>query len=150
MITIKQFYNELRKLISENKGDYEFILGNYRLDELEICVADCFKTARIFVDDRGKATKVDEETKQSESAGASSPKRIAKSKYDENGNHYDYDIYGHIVHFKRIDGYEEWTDYDIQGNMAYYKNNHGIEKWFEHDWDGNLTGWGWGNPNPKA
>lgn len=69
MITVKQLYNELHNLISENKGDYEFILGNYRLDELEICVADCFKTARIFVDDRGKATKVVEETKEIETEG---------------------------------------------------------------------------------
>ena len=147
MITVKQLYNELCKLVAENKGDYEFIFGNTHIqpDMLDIRVNDLISKTRVILKEHSE-----EETEKSETKGSSSPRRLGKSRTDENGNHYDYDYKGRIVHFKRSDGYEEWTDYDIQGNIEWFKNNHGIEKWFQHDWEGNLVRWGWGNRNPKA
>jgi YD repeat-containing protein len=46
---------------------------------------------------------------------------------------YEYDADGNMIHFKTSDGYESWSEYDANNNLIYYKNSDGYEYWQEFD-----------------
>lgn len=41
------------------------------------------------------------------------------------------------VHYKDVDGYEQWYELDDKGNMIHIRESNGFEKWYEYDDKGN-------------
>ena len=55
-----------------------------------------------------------------------------------NGNLYEYDSNGKVIHSKDSNGDEYWYDYDSKGNLIHSKYSSGDETWREYDSNGNL------------
>ena len=55
--------------------------------------------------------------------------KVSVAEYDENGNE---------IHYKDIDGDEQWYDYDKGGNLIHRKNSNGYEAWWEYDENGSF------------
>ena len=53
------------------------------------------------------------------------------------GNLHEYDSNGKEIHYKRDDGYEEWSEFNSNGNLIHFKNSDGYEWWSEYDSNGN-------------
>ena len=45
------------------------------------------------------------------------------------GNLYEYDSNGKVIHYKNSSGFEIWYDYDSNGKEIHYKNSNGDEFW---------------------
>ena len=45
------------------------------------------------------------------------------------GNFYEYDSNGNLIHYKNSNGYETWYEYDSHGNLTHYRNSNGGEFW---------------------
>ena len=54
-----------------------------------------------------------------------------------NGNLYEYDSNGNLIHYKKSNGFESWREYDSHGKLIHYKNSDGYEYWYEYDGNGN-------------
>jgi len=54
-----------------------------------------------------------------------------------NGNLYEYDSNGKVIHSKDSNGDEYWYDYDSKGNLIHSKDSDGFEIWCEYDSNGN-------------
>ena len=48
-----------------------------------------------------------------------------------NGNLYEYDSNGKVIHSKDSNGDEYWYDYDSKGNLIHSKDSDGCETWYD-------------------
>ena len=56
-----------------------------------------------------------------------------------NGNLYEYDSKGNLIHLKDSSGVESWREFDSNGNLIHFKDSDGYERWAEHDSNGKLN-----------
>ena len=52
-----------------------------------------------------------------------------------NGNLYEYDSNGKLIHSKDSNGYEEWSEFNSNGNLIHVRTSTGYETW--NDSNGN-------------
>jgi len=50
-----------------------------------------------------------------------------------NGNLYEYDSNGNLIHYKISTGFESWYDYDSNGKLIHVRSYNGFESWYDSD-----------------
>ena len=48
-----------------------------------------------------------------------------------NGNLYEYDSNGNLIHYKISTGFESWYDYDSNGKLIHVRSYNGFENWYD-------------------
>ena len=47
------------------------------------------------------------------------------------GNLYEYDSNGKVIHYKNSSGFEIWSEFDSNGDLTHYKDYNGFENWYD-------------------